>query len=181
MARGPPTATALLLLHEAAQAFRGLVPQLGGNQAAIATQLLNAVDHALTGAEQTLEVGDSQETVPALQCEPSEVVGDTVNAQTEPDTIQPVQHTVEATATNAQQAGEPTDFSLGSDMPGTETEDEAFWPGPQAQNASEPRGPATDDLDRIGGDHPIPSGALHHGEPGSRCEGLGGADPRHSS
>ena len=126
MARGPPTATALLLLHEAAQAFRGLVPQLGGNQAAIATQLLNAVDHALTGAEQTLEVGDSQETVPALQCEPSEVVGDTVNAQTEPDTIQPVQHTVEATATNAQQAGEPTDFSLGSDMPGTETEDEAF-------------------------------------------------------
>ena len=68
MAPTPTTATAFLLLHEAAQAFRGLVPQLGDNHATIATQLLHAVDHAwrevsgeataVHDLTQTLEAGD---------------------------------------------------------------------------------------------------------------------------
>ena len=85
MVPAPATATAFLLLHEAAQAFRGLIPQLGDGHATIATKLLHAVDHAWHAVSgeatavhdltQTLEAGDSQETVPALQCERSCSVG----------------------------------------------------------------------------------------------------------
>ena len=75
----PSSTTAFLLLHEAAQAFRGLIPQLGDSHATIATQLLHAVDQAwytvsggapaIQDLTVTVETEDSQETVPALQCE----------------------------------------------------------------------------------------------------------------
>ncbi|CAE7528458.1 unnamed protein product, partial [Symbiodinium microadriaticum] len=132
MVAAPATATAFLLLHEAAQAFRILIPQLGENHGTIATQLLHAVDHAwqafsekaptMQGQMHVVESGDSQDTVPALQCEPEADQGDAT------PTLPALQVTQddEETENAPPPPGGPPDFSLGSDMPGTETEDEAF-------------------------------------------------------
>ena len=132
MVPAPTTTTAFLLLHEAAQAFRGLIPQLGDGHATIATQLLHAVDHAWRAVSgeatavhdltQTLEAGDSQETVPALQGEQEADLGDAADALPAPQVTQHDTETVDAPP----HRGEHLDSSLGSDMPGTETEDEAF-------------------------------------------------------
>ena len=126
----PSSTTAFLLLHEAAQAFRGLIPQLGDCHATIATQLLHAVDQAwqaVSGGAPVVqdltdaaEAGDSQETVPAIQCE-----ADLGGVAGEPPDLPVTKRDVE-TPTVPPPAGEPADSSLGSDMPGTETEDEAF-------------------------------------------------------
>ena len=147
----PATTTAFLLLHEAAQAFRGLIPQLGDAHATIATQLLHAVDNAwraVSGEQagvhdltQTVDAEDSQETVPALPSEQAAALGDVA---AEPPVLQVTQPDTDTMEAPPQRGELPASSSLGSDMPGTETEDEAFGLD-RRRRTPEPRGePRTD-------------------------------------
>ena len=132
-ARTSTSTTAYLLLLEAAQALRDHAPFLGGSQAMVTNQMLHAVEQvgqtlfggvlAAHSTTQTVHV-DSQDTEPMEAGE----AGQTTAAEAEEPqggTALPTQ-TEETTQQNGGDTPRPDSCSLGSDMPGTETEDEAF-------------------------------------------------------